>query len=208
MKSKINQILFLILSFFIFTNIKAQDNAEKLKGHYTGFRNDEYTFSYTEEATGEKEIIKFQYVKPELIETFNLKKEFFEGVFFEVTYFISKINGKHNYRIVDLKEIKESNTVNEDVKIKSSKEVSIDKLDAYFMGFKDNKYSFSYTEKATGQKETIYLDDISDRISKVYDLEQEFFEGVHFEVTYTTDTVNGKLIYIIVDLKEIQESEK
>ncbi|MFY7670809.1 hypothetical protein ACOSP6_06940 [Tenacibaculum sp. MEBiC06402] len=208
MKAKLNSTLVLMLCVFFSYSVNAQKNAEKIKGYYTGFKNNTYTFSYTEEATGNKETIEFQYAKPELIETFSLKNDFFEGVFFEISYFTSSINGKHKHRIVNLKEIKEGKVKKTNTTEESSKEVNPEKLDGYFMGFKNNKYSFSYTEKATGEKETVYFDDISDRVSKDYDLQQEFFEGVHFEVTYIADTVNGKIIYIIVGLIEVQESEK
>ncbi|WP_132794263.1 hypothetical protein [Tenacibaculum skagerrakense] len=207
MKSTIKKVMLFVLSIFMSNSLLAQEKSEKLEGYYIGYKDNHYTFSYKEVATGKKETIRFQYATPEVIETFSLKNDFFEGVFFEVTYFTSNVDGKYTYRIVDLKERKVPKVESELTDQSSSKTVKPEKLEAYFMGFKNNKYAFSFTEQATGKKETIYFNEVSERVSKNYDLQQEFFEGVHFEVTYITDTVKGNLVYIIVDVREIQEEE-
>ncbi|WP_299620979.1 hypothetical protein [uncultured Tenacibaculum sp.] len=187
-------------------SVSGQNQLEKLEAYYFGFKKNGYNFSYIEEATGEKELITFNEIAPEILEEFDLKQEFFEGVNFEITYSINKVGNEYNYTVVKLKEIKEtSKEVISEIQETESKPIK-DKLEAHYVGYKEGVYRFSFFEEATGTKELINFQAVEIEILEEYDLKKEFFEGVYFKVFYTmSKQSDGKYLYRITNLKEIKE---
>ncbi|CAL2095633.1 protein of unknown function [Tenacibaculum sp. 190524A02b] len=83
-----------------------------------------------------------------------------------------------------------------------------DQLTGYYLGFEDDKYKFLFTEEATGEKETIFFNQVTNEVVSKIDLSKEYYHGVKFIITYKiieNSISNQKKIYRIINLKEIDE---